>query len=124
MKQINFFIIIAIIIAGCIIANAQVIPLFRNEKAPGEERIRDLLHRLTLPEKIAMPGNSSPAVNRLKIPAYNWWNESLHGLARAGEATVFPQAIGLAATFNDDCCRKRRQLFQQRLEPNTILLQK
>jgi beta-glucosidase len=101
MKQIIYFVIIAIIIADCTIANAQVIPLFRNEKAPGEERIRDLLHRLTLTEKIAMLGNSSPAVNRLKIPAYNWWNESLHGLARAGEATVFPQAIGLAATFND-----------------------
>ena len=48
-----------------------------------------------------MLGNNSPAIERLKIPAYNWWNEGLHGVARAGEATIFPQAIGMAASFND-----------------------
>lgn len=93
---------IALLMAFCNCGIAQTIPLFKDENAPGEERIKDLLHALTLPEKIAMLGNESPAVARLKIPAYNWWNESLHGLARAGEATVFPQAIGMAATFNDD----------------------
>ena len=48
-----------------------------------------------------MLGNNSPAIVRLKIPAYNWWNEGLHGVARAGEATIFPQAIGMAGSFND-----------------------
>ena len=48
----------------------------------------------------------SPAIERLGIPAYNWWNEALHGVARAGVATVFPQAIGLAATFDKSCCRR------------------
>ncbi|WP_018611261.1 glycoside hydrolase family 3 N-terminal domain-containing protein [Segetibacter koreensis] len=80
---------------------AQNTPSFRSAKAPMEARVNDLLHALTLQEKISMLGNNSPSVNRLNIPAYNWWNESLHGIARAGEATVFPQAIGMAATFND-----------------------
>jgi len=81
--------------------HAQNSPVFRNAKAPIEARVTDLLHTLTLQEKISLLGNTSPAIERLNIPAYNWWNESLHGLARAGEATVFPQAIGMSATFND-----------------------
>lgn len=74
---------------------------FRNERMPMESRVKDLLERLTLEEKIALLGYRSQAVPRLDIPAYNWWNEALHGVARAGLATVFPQAIGMAATFND-----------------------
>ena len=61
---------------------------------------------LTLEEKISLLGFNSKAVPRLNIPAYNWWNEALHGVARAGKATVFPQAIGMAATFNDDLLRE------------------
>jgi len=75
---------------------------FRNAALPMENRIKDLLSRLTLEEKISLLGYKSSAVPRLGIPAYNWWNEGLHGVARAGMATVFPQAIGMAATFNDD----------------------
>ncbi|RYY66826.1 MAG: glycosyl hydrolase, partial [Chitinophagaceae bacterium] len=74
---------------------------FRNEKLTVEQRINNLLHQLTIEEKISLLGNNSPAVPRLKIAAYNWWNEALHGVARAGLATVFPQAIAMAATFND-----------------------
>src|SRR5438270_11048286 len=80
---------------------AQNAPLFRSAKAPVQARVNDILRALTLPEKISLLGNNSPAVERLHIPSYNWWSESLHGLARAGEATIFPQAIGMAATFND-----------------------
>lgn len=75
---------------------------FRNPDLPIEERVDDLLGRLTLEEKIAMMQNSSKAVDRLGIPAYDWWNEALHGVARAGVATVFPQAIGMAATFDPE----------------------
>ncbi len=75
--------------------------LFRNSAEPIDKRINDLISRLTLEEKIALTGYNSPAVPRLNIPAYNWWNEALHGVARGGLATIFPQAIAMAATFND-----------------------
>src|SRR5690606_28729042 len=62
----------------------------------------DLVSRMTLEEKVSQMGYGAPAIERLGIPAYNWWNECLHGVARAGIATVFPQAIGLAATWNTE----------------------
>ena len=74
---------------------------FRNPDLPMEERINDLIGQLTLDEKIAQLNYDAPAIERLNIPSYNWWNEALHGVARNGRATVFPQAIGLAATFDD-----------------------
>lgn len=80
---------------------AQDKPVFRNPSLPVDTRVSDLIAQLTLEEKIAMLGYRSPGVSRLGIPAYNWWNEALHGVARAGRATVFPQAIGMAASFND-----------------------
>ena len=75
---------------------------FRNPELSMEQRIDDLLSRLTLAEKIDMMQNGSKGVERLGIPDYNWWNEALHGVARAGVATVFPQAIGMAATFDPE----------------------
>src|SRR5690606_32713676 len=65
-----------------------------------EERAAALVSRMTLEEKAAQMQNDSPAIERLGVPEYEWWNEALHGVARAGAATVFPQAIGMAATFN------------------------
>lgn len=73
---------------------------FMNPELPIEARVDDLVSRLTLEEKAQQMLHDSPAIERLNIPAYNWWNECLHGVARAGIATVFPQAIGLAATFD------------------------
>jgi len=84
---------------------AQTLP-FRDASLPQADRVRDLLSRLTLEEKISLLGYRSKAVDRLSIPAYNWWNEGLHGVARAGEATVFPQAIGMAATFDNRLLRE------------------
>jgi len=67
-----------------------------------EKRIGDLISQMTPEEKVSQLLHTSPAIPRLGIPEYNWWNECLHGVARAGLATVFPQAIALAATFDDD----------------------
>jgi beta-glucosidase len=64
-------------------------------------RAASLVAQMTLEEKAAQLGNDAPAIPRLKIPKYNWWNEGLHGVARAGYATVFPQAVGMAATWDE-----------------------
>ena len=74
---------------------------FQDTSLSFEARAADLVGRLTLDEKVAQMQDRAPAIPRLGIPAYNWWNEALHGVARSGLATVFPQAIGLAATWND-----------------------
>ena len=67
-----------------------------------EKRLNSLLSQMTIEEKVSQMVYDAPAVERLGIPKYNWWNECLHGLGRAGVATVFPQTIGLAATWNPD----------------------
>ncbi len=69
---------------------------------PFDRRAADLVKRMTLEEKVSQMMNDSVAIPRLGIPAYNWWNECLHGVARAGKATVFPETIGLAATWDSD----------------------
>ena len=84
---------------------------FRNPKLPIEERVNDLVSRLTLEEKAAQMVHTAPGIPRLGIPAYNWWSEGLHGAAREGYATVFPQAIGLAATFDPDLLKKEADVI-------------
>lgn len=74
--------------------------IYKDHRQPLEARVKDMVSRMTLEEKVAQMGYGAPALERLGIPAYNWWNECLHGVARAGLATVFPQAIGMAATWN------------------------
>ena len=81
-------------------ATAPGSPVYLDTHHTFEERAADLVARMTLDEKIAQLQNAAPAIPRLDVPAYEWWNEALHGVARAGSATVFPQAIGLAATFD------------------------
>jgi beta-glucosidase len=78
------------------------IPVYLNDNYSFEERAKDLVSRMTLEEKVNQMVFRAPAIPRLGIPSYNWWNESLHGVARAGTATMFPQAIGMAATFDPD----------------------
>ena len=82
--------------------STEIPPRFKNPDLPLEQRIEDLLIRLTLPEKINQLVHENNAVTRLGIPAYNWWNEACHGVGRNGRATVFPQVIGLAATWDRD----------------------
>jgi beta-glucosidase len=82
------------------------LPAYKNENLSFEERAKDLVSRMTLEEKIGQMLHSAPAIERLGIPSYNWWSEALHGVARAGVATVFPQAIGMAATFDEELLQK------------------
>jgi beta-glucosidase len=77
-------------------------PIYRNSAASMKDRVDDLVSQMTLEEKISQMIYDAPAIERLDIPAYNWWNECLHGVGRAGVATVFPQAIGLAATWDTE----------------------
>ena len=76
-------------------------PAYQNQELPFEVRVSDLVGRMTLEEKVSQMKDVAPAIERLGIPEYNWWNEALHGVARSGLATSFPQAIGLAATWDD-----------------------
>ncbi len=75
---------------------------YQNPTLSSSARAADIVSRLTTEEKVHQLFNKAPAIERLGIPRYNWWNESLHGVARAGKATVFPQAIGMAASFNEE----------------------
>ncbi len=75
---------------------------FRDQTLSIDERARDLAAQLTLEEKVGQMVHDASGVERLGIPAYNWWSECLHGVARAGRATIFPQAIGMAATFDPE----------------------
>lgn len=79
---------------------------YQNPDLTPEQRATDLLQRLTVEEKISLMQNNSPGIPRLGIRPYEWWNEALHGVARAGLATVFPQTIGMAASFNDSLVQK------------------
>ena len=96
MKKL-FVSIITFALAACTMAQQD----FRNPNLPIEERAQLLLNQLTLDEKLGMMEHRNPAVERLGIPAYSWWNEALHGVARNGFATVYPMPTALAATFDD-----------------------
>ena len=98
MKAKNFLLSIGTIFL-CI-CNASCVELYRDSEAPLDERINDLIGRMTLDEKSSLLVNTNEGVERLGVPAYDWWNEALHGIARAGYATVFPQAIGLGAMWD------------------------
>jgi beta-glucosidase len=73
---------------------------YLNPSLPAANRAKDLVSRMTLDEKVSQTLSDAAAIPRLGVPEYNWWNEALHGVARNGFATTFPQAIGLAATWD------------------------
>ena len=98
LKKVLFIGLMAFIV--CLARTVQAQELYKNEKAPIHERIMDLLSRLTVEEKISLLRATSPGISRLDIPKYYHGNEALHGVVRPGRFTVFPQAIGLAATWN------------------------
>src|SRR3981189_2091214 len=71
-------------------------PKYRNQDLPFAERVDDLMSQMTLEEKVSQMKDVAPAIPRLGVPEYNWWNEALHGVARSGLGTVFPAAVGFA----------------------------
>lgn len=87
------------------------IPDYLNKELSFEARAKDLVTRMTLEEKVTQMLYSAPAIPRLGVRAYNWWNEALHGVARAGTATMFPQAIGMAATFDEELLYKAADII-------------
>jgi beta-glucosidase len=91
--------LIATLLWSTAVCSAQT---YKDPAAPLDRRVSDLVSRMTLEEKVSQLTSDSPAIDRLGIPAYNWWNECLHGVARAGRATVFPETIGLAATWDTE----------------------
>jgi beta-glucosidase len=80
---------------------AKPVPAYRDTSLPIEKRVDDLVSLMTLQEKVLQMQHTAPAIPRLGVPSYDWWSEALHGVARSGYATVFPQAIGMAATWDD-----------------------
>lgn len=97
----KLFFAFGIVFLGAVPVGAQTFP-YQDRQLSSQERAEDLVSRLTLEEKARLMMDNSAAVERLGIKSYCWWNEALHGVARAGLATVFPQPIGMAASFNPD----------------------
>lgn len=106
-----------VILSGC--GNQ---PAYKNSNLSPEERAEDLLQQLTLEEKVALMMDNSKPVERLGIKPYNWWNEALHGVARSGLATVFPQPIGMAASFEPDAIHTIIRQYRMRRGPKYSLL--
>ena len=92
-------------VMGCVclgLASCSDTPPYQRTGLSPEKRAKDLVSRLTLEQKVSLMQNTSPAIPEYGIKAYDWWNEALHGVGRAGLATVFPQSVGMAASFNDE----------------------
>ena len=97
--------IVAWLAAGCLFAQSPERPDYMNPALSPQERAEDLVHRMTIEEKVTQLVNQSRAVPRLNVPDYDWWSESLHGVARNG-TTEFPEPVGLAATFDTDAIHR------------------
>ena len=95
----RFFLTLSALLLGLTVS-AQMLP-YQNPALSNEERARDLVSRMTLEEKVSQMQNGAAPIDRLGIPFYDWWSEALHGIARAGLATVFPQTIGMASSFDE-----------------------
>ncbi len=92
---------VLLLAAGVVPAARAQAPAYQNQNLPFAERVNDLVGRMTLEEKVSQMKDVAAPIPRLGVPEYNWWNEALHGVARSGLGTVFPQAIGFAATWDD-----------------------
>ncbi len=89
-------------------ANPTALP-YRNPALPVDQRVDDLIGRMTLEQKVEQMRDHAPAIPELGVPKYDWWNEGLHGVAFAGAATNFPQVIGMAATWDTNLVHRMAQ---------------
>jgi beta-glucosidase len=92
-------------------AAKEAVPTYGDPSVAIDKRVDDLVSRMTLEEKVLQMQHTAPAIPRLGIPSYDWWSEALHGIARSGYATVFPQAIGMAATWDTHLVRREAQVI-------------
>jgi len=108
MQMSSFKILSAIsvlLIASCVFGQDSGAPAYLNTSLPADQRAADLVHRMTVEEKVTQLTNQSRAIPRLNVPAYNWWSEALHGVASSG-TTEFPEPVGLAATFDAEAIHR------------------
>ncbi len=98
-------VIAVFLLASGVCAQNSEQPAYLNPSLPAEQRAADLVHRMTVEEKVTQLTNQSRAIQRLNVPAYNWWSEALHGVASSG-TTEFPEPVGLAATFDTDAIHR------------------
>lgn len=94
----------------------------RDHVKSAAERAKELVEQMTIEEAASQLRYDAPPIKRLNIPGYNWWGEALHGVARAGTATVFPQAIAMAATFDEELLHKIADALELRQERSIILI--
>lgn len=106
MKRVSHSICLSFFVGGLLTATSFAEHVWFDSSRPFEERIDALISEMTLEEKVSQLMNESAPIERLGIVGYDWWNEALHGVARSGKATVFPQAIGMAATFDPELLKK------------------
>jgi beta-glucosidase len=95
----------------CLMLSAQNKLPYQDPSLSVGQRVNDLVSRMTLEEKVSQMQNNAPAIEHLGIPAYDWWSEGLHGVARSGYATVFPQAIGMAASWDTDLIHREGEII-------------
>ncbi len=108
MRTRNFRIllpIVALLSVGSLFAQNSEQPAYLNTALPPQQRAEDLVRRMTVEEKVTQLVNQARAIPSLKVPAYDWWSEALHGVATNG-TTEFPEPIGLAATFDSDAIHR------------------
>ena len=107
-RVVSFQLVIAAVVGGALVrplfgqeATGKAAPTYRNPSLSVQQRVDDLISRMTLREKVFQMQHTAPGIPRLGVPSYDWWSEALHGVAFSGYATVFPQAIGMAATWDE-----------------------
>jgi beta-glucosidase len=111
LRKFYLLVILGVFLYPSLLKAQSSLPAYRDQSLSVEKRVNDLVSRMSLEEKISQMQYTAPAIPRLGIAEYNWWNECLHGVARNGIATVFPQAIGMAATWNPELIRQEADII-------------